>query len=122
MRWALSLSSVRTRSALPSDASLPTAICFSLPTVGSYVFAAKSFMVPIPGFQVYNIEDQILTTDVPGWFGRWLLSQTLKANATKIDVTYQPSPRRLGGETVSAAALAFFAHVPAIVLSALLGD
>lgn len=93
-----------------------------LPTVGAYVFARNDFMTPISGFQAFSLDDYMFTTDVPGWFGRWLLSQRLKVNATSLDVTYQPSSRGRDSVTIAAAILGFTAHVPTIVLSALIGD
>lgn len=94
-----------------------------LPTVGAYVFAANSFTAPIPGFQVYNIDDSIYTTDVPGWFSRWLLNQNVKTNATKFVVSYRAGPSASSAfHTFVAIVLGVLAHVPIIVLAALTGD
>lgn len=96
-----------------------------LPTVGAYVFAANSFTTPIPGFQVYNIDDKIYTTDVPGWFARWLLSQDVKTNATKYTVTYvpdSPRPPHASFWTTFAIILGILAHAPTVILSALTWD
>jgi hypothetical protein len=94
-----------------------------LPTVGAYVFAANIFTTPIPGFHVYNVDDSIYTSDVPGWLARWILSQKVKTNATKYKVSYQPRPPRPSAlQTLIAIALGILAHAPTIILSALTWD
>ncbi|MCJ1384635.1 hypothetical protein MMC17_007753 [Xylographa soralifera] len=94
-----------------------------LPTVGAYVFAANTFTTPIQGFQVYNIDDSIYTSDVPGWFARWLLSQNVKTNATKYIVSYRLKPRGLSAlQILITIALGILAHAPIIVLSTLTSD
>ncbi|OSS43827.1 hypothetical protein B5807_11670 [Epicoccum nigrum] len=94
-----------------------------LPTVGAYVFAANSHATPIQGFQVYNITECIYTTDVPGWFSRWLLSQNVKTNATKYDVSYRDTSRpNPGFQSLLSISLGFIAHAPIIVLSVLIWD
>jgi hypothetical protein len=94
-----------------------------LPTVGSYVFAANSHTTPIPGFQIYNVTESIYTTDVPGWFSRWLLSRDVKSNATKFNVSYlEKSDRSSALRICIAISLGIVSHAPTMILSVLIWD
>ncbi|KAL9620530.1 MAG: hypothetical protein Q9160_004999 [Pyrenula sp. 1 TL-2023] len=66
-----------------------------LPLLGSYTIAGNNITKPIPGFTAYNITDGIVTSDVPGWFSRWLLAQDLSWNTTSLKVEYQKRRIRL---------------------------
>ena len=94
-----------------------------LPTVGSYIFAANSHTTPIQGFQVYNVTDGIFTTDVPGWFSRWLLSQQVKTNATKFNVSIRERPHRPSTlRALISISLGIVTHAPTIILSVTIWD
>src|SRR5579859_2437338 len=66
-----------------------------LPLLGAYVFASNHFTKAIPGFVEYNIKKGITSSDIPGWFTRWLLSQEVRNNATKFIVSSTDKPRPL---------------------------
>ncbi len=47
-------------------------ITAALPLLGAFRLAGNNFVQPIPGFVLYNVSDGITTTDLTGWFCRWL--------------------------------------------------
>lgn len=48
-----------------------------LPLLGAFVVAGDRFTEKKPGFTLYNISEGIMTTELAGWFSRWLQGQEL---------------------------------------------
>jgi hypothetical protein len=91
-----------------------------LPLLAAFVVAGNHFTTEQPGFVIYNLTDGITSTELKGWFTRWLMSPTVTtkglnpavnrlATATTKSainckhVLYKPSlPATLGGRDISA--------------------
>lgn len=62
------------------------------PQLAAHVIASNQFAKPLSGFNLYNVSDGILATDLAGWFARWLLQQDLAWNTSIIYMSKaQPS-------------------------------
>jgi hypothetical protein len=46
-----------------------------LPLLGAFTVAASHFTAKQSGFTLYNISDGVMTTELAGWFSRWLQAQ-----------------------------------------------
>ncbi|KAF2500700.1 hypothetical protein BU16DRAFT_602708 [Lophium mytilinum] len=46
------------------------------PLLGAHIVACNAYLKPIPGFELYNLTDEIKATDVSGWFARWILGHS----------------------------------------------
>jgi hypothetical protein len=49
----------------------------ALPLCGAYVIAGNRFAEKRPSYALYNISAGIMTTELAGWFSRWLRAQDL---------------------------------------------
>ncbi|KOS47155.1 hypothetical protein ACN38_g1889 [Penicillium nordicum] len=49
-----------------------------MPLLGAFVIAGNRFTTKKPGFVLYNISAGIMTTELAGWFSRWLQTQDFK--------------------------------------------
>ena len=54
-----------------------------LPLLAAFVIAGNRFTAEQPGFVIYNLTDGITSTELKGWFTRWLMSQNVN-NATTV--------------------------------------
>ncbi|KAL4876321.1 hypothetical protein BJY04DRAFT_200029 [Aspergillus karnatakaensis] len=57
---------------------MPSAYFDYLPLLGAFTIAGNRFVEKTPGFTMYNISAGIMTTELAGWFSRWLRAQDLK--------------------------------------------
>jgi hypothetical protein len=62
-----------------------------LPLLGAFVVAGNRFVVKKPGFALCNISAGIMTTELAGWFSRWL--QTQSFNQVRSIVTWEVAER-----------------------------
>ncbi|KAJ5956589.1 hypothetical protein N7501_010868 [Penicillium viridicatum] len=62
-----------------------------LPLLGAFVIAGNRFTTKKPGFVLYNISAGIMTTELAGWFSRWLQAQDFKQ--VRSIVTWQVKER-----------------------------
>lgn len=92
-----------------------------LPLLGSYTVASNSITKAIPGFTAYNITDGIVTSDIPGWFSRWLLAQDLKWNTTSLKVEYRRRSTRLL-DTICTYSVGVSCLVIVLALAIIIGD
>lgn len=46
-----------------------------LPLLGAFLLASDAFVKKQPNFALYNLTDYIMTTELAGWFSRWLKMQ-----------------------------------------------
>ncbi|KAL3422516.1 hypothetical protein PVAG01_06672 [Phlyctema vagabunda] len=65
-----------------------------LPLLGQHLVAGNKFTTPVPGYTLYNITDAITTTNISGWFSRWLSAQKIKNSTTVFDWTVRPVPQQ----------------------------
>jgi len=56
-----------------------------LPLLGAFVVAGDRFTERRPGYTLYSISSGILTTEVAGWFYRWVKSQRFETVRTRIE-------------------------------------
>lgn len=102
--WSESLSSWGSRAGLKIDALglvtllgaeemdrsigrlVPSIYLEYLPLLGAFVVAGNRFTTKKPGFVLYNISAGIMTTELAGWFSRWL--QTQDFNQVRSIVTW----------------------------------
>lgn len=63
-----------------------------LPLIGSITFASDAFAEKQPGFQLYNIDDDIYTPDVAGWLTRWLMAQGFRTASTCVEWSVNTNP------------------------------
>lgn len=91
------------------------------PQLAAHVIASNQFAKPLSGFNLYNISDGILATDLAGWFARWLLQQDLAWN-TSIIYMSKAQPSRPLRWIVSGYVLGICTSVATIVTAGLLRD
>ena len=81
-----------------------------LPILGAFVMASDQFTRSLPGFALYNIDDGITTTDLAGWFARYLQAQQLRKSISTLKVKIVNKSK---AQTV-------WEHLPAILFSLVL--
>lgn len=93
-----------------------------LPLLGAFVVAGNRFTVKKPGFTLYNVSAGIMTTELAGWFSRWL--QTQDFNQVRSIVTWQVTerPRRWRGFVVGFLLVGLPVHGILIALTVLAAD
>ena len=93
-----------------------------LPLLAAFVIAGDRFTDEEPGYSLYNISDGIHTTELKGWFTRWLSAQQTRNSTTIFRWKLEPKPRYNYGTEGLAPAIAFIAVVPLLVCTCLIGD
>jgi hypothetical protein len=68
-----------------------------LPLLGAFVLAGNHFTKKQPNFVLYNLTEGVMTTELAGWFSRWLKAQEFH----QIHHRIQWEARDLGGSTAS---------------------
>lgn len=91
-----------------------------LPLLATFVVAGNRFIAEQPGFVIYNLTDGITSTELKGWFTRWLMSQKIN-NATSV---FEWTPRGEHHRSASwiAPAISFLLITPLLVCTLLMGD
>ena len=97
-----------------------------LPLLGTYVIADGQFTQPMPGFALYSIKGCMTSTDLAGWFTRWLSAQSFQDASSKIRWTLikrdKSTIRAEWYDSLIAALLGSLAIGFPPVFTALLGD
>jgi hypothetical protein len=91
-----------------------------LPLLAAFVIAGNRFTTEQPGFVIYNLTDGITSTELKGWFTRWLMSQTVN-NATT-ELVWQPREKHTHTKRLIAPTIAFLLVAPLLVCTILIGD
>jgi hypothetical protein len=91
-----------------------------LPLLAAFVIAGDRFVTEQPGFVLYNLTDGITSTELKGWFTRWLMSQSIN-NATTV-LVWKTNPQKKGLKDVVAPVLSFVLVMPLLVITILVGD
>ncbi|KAJ5360920.1 hypothetical protein N7517_010111 [Penicillium concentricum] len=65
-----------------------------LPLLGAFVVAGNRFTTKKPGFVLYNISAGITTTELAGWFSRWLQTQDFNQVRSIVKWQVMEQPRR----------------------------
>lgn len=93
-----------------------------LPLLAAFVIAGDNFTDEQPGYALYNITDGIYTTELKGWFTRWLSAQRINNSTTVFHWNVESKSAKFRGFQYVAAAIAFFAVAPLLVCTCLIGD
>jgi len=91
-----------------------------LPLLAAFVIAGDRFVTEQPGFVLYNLTDGITSTELKGWFTRWLMSQRVN-NATTV-LTWHTNTELPDWRDRTAPILSFMLVVPLLVITVLVGD
>lgn len=91
-----------------------------LPLLAAFVISGNRFTAEQPGFMLYNLSDGIQSTELKGWFTRWLMNQKIN-NATTV---FEWKRRDSNAQSVSwiAFALSILLVTPLLVCTILMGD
>lgn len=92
----------------------------ALPLLATFVVAGDRFTNEQPGFVLYNLSDGITSTELKGWFTRWLMNQSVKNATTVFTWKERDQPRR--NWDLVAPVISFFLVAPLLVLAVLMGD
>ncbi|KAL5334165.1 hypothetical protein BJX70DRAFT_378999 [Aspergillus crustosus] len=78
-----------------------------MPLLAGYVIASDQFRQKKPAFNWYNISSGIHTTDISGWFSRWLMAQDFADTRSIVwwEVSHSHRGRRRGVHCLIAAAV-----------------
>jgi hypothetical protein len=94
----------------------------ALPLLAAFILAGDRFTSIQPGFVAYNLTDGITTTELAGWFTRWLMSQSIN-NAT---TTFEWKPRQRSAdpwrERIIATVISCSLVMPLVICTGLMGD
>jgi hypothetical protein len=91
-----------------------------LPLLAAFVIAGDRFVAEQPGFVLYNLDDGITSTELKGWFSRWLMSQDVN-NATTVLEWHEPKKSKVWEKAI-APALSCVLVIPLLVMTVLVGD
>ena len=92
-----------------------------LPILGAFVIAGNHFTRPLPSFTLYNINDGITTTHLPGWLARYLQAQKTHQSVSTISVqSCDTSPR--WWDVALAVMISVLVNIALLALSILQGD
>jgi len=91
-----------------------------LPLLAAFVIAGDRFVTEQPGFVLYNLTDGITSTELKGWFTRWLMSQRVN-NATTV-LTWRTNDDDKTWKDSVAPFLSFILVMPLLVITVLVGD
>lgn len=91
-----------------------------LPLLAAFVISGNRFTAEQPGFVLYNLSDGMSTTELKGWFTRWLMNQKIN-NATTV---FEWKRRESKARSVRwiALALSILLVTPLLVCTVLIGD
>jgi len=91
-----------------------------LPLLAAFVIAGNRFTAEQPGFVIYNLTDGITSTELKGWFTRWLMSQNVN-NATTV-LTWRRRKDHTRATSLIAPVISFILVAPLLVCTILIGD
>lgn len=91
-----------------------------LPLLAAFVITSKRFTAEQPGFVMYNLDDGIVTTELKGWFTRWLTGQRINGGTSRFTWTERSST--VDNANLSAPILATLLVAPMLSCSILIGD
>lgn len=91
-----------------------------LPLLAAFVISGNRFTAGQPGFVLYNLSDGMSTTELKGWFTRWLMNQKIN-NATTV-LEWKKRDSKAQSVSWIAFALSILLVTPLLVCTILMGD
>ncbi|KAJ5168400.1 uncharacterized protein N7482_003994 [Penicillium canariense] len=93
-----------------------------LPLLGAFVVAGNQFTEKKPGFALYNISEGIMTSELAGWFSRWLQGQELHRVRSVVKWEVGERPHRWTSFLVGFLLISLPSHGILIALTVLSAD
>jgi hypothetical protein len=93
-----------------------------LPLLGAFVVAGNRFTEKKPGFTLYNISEGIMTTELAGWFSRWLQGQELHRARSMVKWEVGKRPPRWRSFLIGLLLISVPAHGILLALTVLAAD
>jgi hypothetical protein len=93
-----------------------------LPLLAAFVVAGDRFNDEQAGFALYNISDAILTTELKGWFTRWLSSQKIKNGTSIFRWRVADTPQHSPARQFVAPVISFLCVAPMLACTIVIGD
>lgn len=95
-----------------------------LPLLSAFVIAGDDFTAKQPGFQLYYFDTKakIFTTDVAGWFSRWMMAQDFQLAGSVVDWTVEPEPQSFVWDMAIAGVIGFVTQRGFLTLTVLMHD
>ena len=89
-----------------------------LPILGAFIIAGDQFTRSLPGYALYNIDDGITTTDLAGWFSRYLRAQQIRQSVSALSFKiYERHVLSTWRDKLLAALLSFLVNAVLFVLA-----
>ncbi|OOQ90095.1 hypothetical protein PEBR_05102 [Penicillium brasilianum] len=93
-----------------------------LPLLGAFVVAGDRFTEKKSGFTLYNVSEGIMTTELAGWFSRWLQGQELHRVRSIVHWEVGNRPPRWRSFLIGLLLISVPTHATLIVLTVLTAD
>jgi hypothetical protein len=94
----------------------------ALPLLAAFILAGDRFTSIQPGFVAYNLTDGITTTEMAGWFTRWLMSQSTNNATTTFEWRPRQRPADPWRERIIASVISCLLVMPLVICTGLMGD
>jgi hypothetical protein len=93
-----------------------------LPFLAAYIIAGDRFVDEQAGHSLYNVTDGITTTELKGWFTRWLSSQRVSNATTVFRWRVSGKARHVEAADMVAPMLSFLCVTPLLVCTILVSQ
>lgn len=94
----------------------------ALPLLAAFVLAGDRFTSIQPGFTCYHVTHEYMSTEMAGWFTRWLTCQRINNSTTVFEWKRRQIAPGLWRTRIIAMAISCSLVMPLIVCTALMGD
>jgi hypothetical protein len=94
----------------------------ALPLLAAFILAGDRFTSIEPGFTLYNVTDGITTTNMSGWFTRWLMCQYTNDATTVFEWKRRQAAPDTWRTRMIAMAISCSLVMPLIICTVLMGD
>ncbi|KAM6519040.1 hypothetical protein FALCPG4_012694 [Fusarium falciforme] len=93
-----------------------------LPLLGAFVIAGDRFTGKQPGFKMHNITAGIMTTELAGWFSRWMKAQDFEQTRSIVTWKVHQRPSRVAQFWIPSLTVGLALNIMITVLTILSGD
>jgi hypothetical protein len=94
----------------------------ALPLLAAFVLAGDRFTSFQPGFTLYSVTHNVTTTEISGWFTRWLTCQKVNNSTTMFEWKRRQTAPDLWRTRLIAMAISCSLVIPLIICTGLMGD